>query len=102
MVEPAIEAAKQLGKAKVINARFVKPLDAELIKKHTKEARLVVTVEEGVLEGGFGSAVMEMLNKPVLRLGLPSAFIEHGKRDQILEKYGLTAEGIKKSILNAS
>ena len=99
MVQPAREAAEQLGDAKVINAKFIKPLDKALLVKATKEAELIVTVEEGVLEGGFGSAVMELLNRPVLRLGLPSAFIEHGKREQILEKYGLTAAGIKKSIL---
>ena len=75
--------------------------DAIFSDTSLKGAEKIVTVEEGVLEGGFGSAVMELLNRPVLRLGLPSAFIEHGKREQILEKYGLTAEGIKNSILNA-
>ncbi|MDD5594584.1 MAG: 1-deoxy-D-xylulose-5-phosphate synthase, partial [Candidatus Margulisbacteria bacterium] len=74
MVGPAIEAAKQSGNARVINARFVKPLDKELILKEAKAAKLIITVEEGVLEGGFGSAVMELLaeagvNTPVRRLG---------------------------------
>jgi 1-deoxy-D-xylulose-5-phosphate synthase len=98
MVGPSIEAAKLLGKARVINARSVKPLDKELILNAVKGAEQIVTVEEGVLEGGFGSAVMELLNRPVLRLALPSEFIEHGKRDQVLEKYGLTAEGIANAI----
>ena len=98
MVAPSIEAAEKLGQAKVINARFVKPLDKELILSSVKDCDLVVTVEEGVLDGGFGSAVMELVNGPVLRIGLPGEFIEHGKREQLLEKYGLTAEGIYKKI----
>jgi 1-deoxy-D-xylulose-5-phosphate synthase len=98
MVYPAREAAQKLGDAKVVNARFIKPLDKELIINAVKGAEKIVTVEEGVLDGGFGSAVAELLNRPVLRLGLPSQFIEHGKRDQILERYGLTAENIAKRI----
>jgi 1-deoxy-D-xylulose-5-phosphate synthase len=104
MVHPAREAAQKLGNVKVINARFIKPLDKELIINAVKGAERIVTVEEGVLDGGFGSAVMELLSEekisvPVLRLGLPSEFIEHGKREQMLEKYGLTAEGIKNAVL---
>jgi len=103
MVYPAREAAQKWGDAKVVNARFIKPLGRELIIKEVKSSDLVVTVEEGVLEGGFGSAVMELMSeekisKPVLRIGLPSEFIEHGKREQMLEKYGLTAEGIYQHI----
>jgi 1-deoxy-D-xylulose-5-phosphate synthase len=103
MVYPSIEAAK-LAEAKsissiVVNARFVKPLDKELIIRLAKGSDKVVTVEEGVLEGGFGSAVAELLDdsdvqKPVKRMGLPSKFIEHGTRNQILDLYGLTAEKI--------
>jgi 1-deoxy-D-xylulose-5-phosphate synthase len=105
MVYPAREAAQKLGNAKVINARFIKPLDKGLILNAVKGAEKIVTVEEGVLDGGFGSAVAELLvdekvNIPILRLGLPSEFIEHGKRDQMLEKYGLTAEGIYLKIKN--
>jgi 1-deoxy-D-xylulose-5-phosphate synthase len=103
MVHPAREAAQKLGDAKVINARFIKPLDKGLIINAVKGAERAVTVEEGVLDGGFGSAVMELLseqkiNIPVLRIGLPSEFIEHGKRDQMLEKYGLSAEGIYQKV----
>ena len=99
MVGPSIEAAEKLGQTKVINARFVKPLDKDLIVKEAGKAEQVVTVEEGVLEGGFGSAVMELFSEagvsvPVQRIGLPSKFIEHGKRDEILDEYGLTAEKI--------
>jgi 1-deoxy-D-xylulose-5-phosphate synthase len=103
MVAPAIEAAKRFGYGRVINARFVKPLDRELILQAARESALIVTVEEGVLEGGFGSAVLELLEQEkvsakTLRLGLPSAFIEHGKREEVLAKYGLTAEGIYQRI----
>lgn len=99
MVQPSIEAARRLGNCQVINARFVKPLDRELITKAAQASKQIVTVEEGVLEGGFGSAVAELLNRPVLRLGLPSEFIEHGKREEILQKYGLTAERIFQKIV---
>ena len=103
MVYPAREAAQKLGDAKVVNARFIKPLDKDLIINAVKGAEQVVTVEEGVLEGGFGSAILELLAEkgiktPVIRIGLPSEFIEHGKREQMLEKYGLTAEGIYQHI----
>ena len=103
MVYTSIEAAK-LAEAKgissiVVNARFVKPLDKELIVRLARESDRVVTVEEGDLECGFGSAVAELLadndvQKPVKRMGLPSRFIEHGTRNQILDLYGLTAEKI--------
>lgn len=99
MVAPALEAAKELGQTTVINARFVKPLDRELIIKEARQASKIVTIEEGVLDGGFGSAVIECLSEaglyvPVKRLGLPAKFIEHGERDEILSLYGLTAEKI--------
>ncbi|MCX5748727.1 MAG: 1-deoxy-D-xylulose-5-phosphate synthase [Candidatus Saganbacteria bacterium] len=107
MVHPSIEAAKMLEKdavsATVINSRFVKPLDRDLIVKEAKEAGQIVTVEEGCLQGGFGSAVLELLEeekiiKPVKRIGLPDKFIEAGKRDFILEKYGLYSQGIAGTI----
>ncbi|MBN3033257.1 MAG: 1-deoxy-D-xylulose-5-phosphate synthase [Candidatus Saganbacteria bacterium] len=103
MVGPAVEAANMLGNARVLNARFVKPLDKKSILKETAGAGLIVTVEEGVLEGGFGSAVVELLSDegvkvPVKRLGLPAKFIEHGKRDDILAAYGLSANGLRDTI----
>jgi len=107
MVYPTVEAAKLLSQegvtAKVINARFVKPLDKDLILNCAKECQRLITVEEGVEEGGFGSAVLELLEKnqirkPILCIGLPSAFIEHGPRNKLLEKYGLTAEGIYQKV----
>lgn len=98
MVTPSLQAAALLEKeglrGTVVNARFAKPLDASLLARLGNAARKVFTVEEGVIEGGFGSAVAEILEHPVTRLGLPCAFIPHGKRDLLLERYGLTARGI--------
>ncbi|MBU0573538.1 MAG: 1-deoxy-D-xylulose-5-phosphate synthase [Candidatus Margulisiibacteriota bacterium] len=90
--------------ATVINARFVKPLDEKLILEEAKKADRIITVEEGTLSGGFGSAVAELLEdnqvvKPLLRIGLPDEFIEHGTRKEMLEKFGLTGEGICSQIL---
>ncbi|OGX51513.1 MAG: 1-deoxy-D-xylulose-5-phosphate synthase [Omnitrophica WOR_2 bacterium RIFCSPLOWO2_12_FULL_46_30] len=102
MVSPALEAAALLKKenldACVVNGRFVKPLDKELFVRLSAEFKYLVTVEDGILDGGFGSSVLELLNRPVLRLGFPCEFIEHGKRDWLLEKYGLDAKGIAQSI----
>src|SRR5580692_9477184 len=83
--------------AAVINPRFAKPVDRECVGKFGRRCGLVVTLEDHVLAGGFGSAVMETLNElelqvPVVRVGWPDAFIEHGKVDSLREKYGLTAE----------
>jgi len=103
MVYPAVEAAKELEKEKiqvqVINARFIKPLDKELIVNSCKSVDLVVTVEEGALHGGFGSAILELMDEgeisvPIARIGIPDNFVPHGKREQLLEKYGLDKDGI--------
>ena len=101
MVYPAIEAAKLAEKkgisSTVVNARF-KPLDRELIIKLAKASDKIVTVEEGVLEADLEAQlrtfVEQGIEKPVKRIGLPSQFIEHGKRSQILDIYGLTPEKI--------
>ncbi|MBI5399413.1 1-deoxy-D-xylulose-5-phosphate synthase [Candidatus Saganbacteria bacterium] len=108
MIQPAIDAAKLLEgegiAVTVINARFVAPLDKTLLLKTAKIVDHVVTIEEGVLHGGFGSAVRELLSesdviKPVHSLGLPNEFIEQGKRAELLESYGLIPEKIKESCL---
>ncbi len=84
----------------VINARFAKPLDRATLLRAVEELPLVVTVEEGTLEGGFGSAVLEAANgagldtRHVLRLGLPDRFIEHGERGELLADLGLDVDGI--------
>jgi 1-deoxy-D-xylulose-5-phosphate synthase len=81
----------------LVNARFAKPVDAECLAKYAKRCGVVVTMEDHVLAGGFGSAVLESLNAqeidvPVIRVGWPDEFIEHGKVEALRAKYGLTAE----------
>lgn len=102
MVAPSLEAAKLLEKdglsCGVINARFAKPLDIDLLQEISAKAKYIFTVEEGVLEGGFGSAIAEVINRPFYRLGLPAEFIPHGSRDILLEKNGLSSAGIAQSI----
>ncbi len=102
MVAPSFEAIELLEKeglkGTLINARFAKPLDINLFKATTEEIKFIFTVEEGIVEGGFGSAVSEAIDKPIIRLGLPGEFIPHGKREILLEKYGLTAEKITQKI----
>jgi 1-deoxy-D-xylulose-5-phosphate synthase len=88
----------------VINARFVKPLDKETILRAVETLPLVVTVEEGTVEGGFGSAVLEAANaagldtRNVVRRGLPDRFTEHGKREKLMEILGLDGPGVAKSV----
>jgi 1-deoxy-D-xylulose-5-phosphate synthase len=105
MVYPAMEATKNLEKdgidATLVNARFVKPLDNELILALAETKRVIVTVEEAYLAGGFGSAVMELLEEnnlldrvKVVRMGVPDRIITHGDRNFLLAKYGLDADGI--------
>jgi 1-deoxy-D-xylulose-5-phosphate synthase len=102
MVIPSFEAMglleKENLKGTLINARFVNPLDINLLKTIGSKVKSIFTVEEGVQEGGFGSAVAEIIDRPVIKMGLPSEFIAHGKRDILLEKYGLTAQGIANKI----
>jgi len=80
MLKPALEAGEALD-ATVVNMRFVKPLDVELVKRIAESHHLIVTVEEHQIMGGAGSAVAEVLafsNKKLLLLGLPDRFIDHG------------------------
>ena len=102
LLYPALEAAERLG-ATVANMRFVKPLDEALVVRLARSHDALVTVEEGVLAGGAGSAVGETLlaaglSVPLLRLGLPDAFIEHGEPQQLLALLGLDATGIEAAI----
>ena len=108
MVKTSLDAAKLLSEKNilvdVINARFVKPLDTELIKKSARVAKLLVTCEEGTLTGGFGAAVAEFLadekiSTPLLRFGIKDKFIEQGTRAELLEMCGLTAEKISQRII---
>jgi 1-deoxy-D-xylulose-5-phosphate synthase len=102
MVAPAMEAGKQLG-ATVVNMRFVKPIDEELILELAKSHDVFVTVEENVKAGGAGSAVNEYLQQqkilmPVLNIALPDQFVEQGSREELLSLCGLDAKGILASI----
>lgn len=104
MLEPAIQAADKLRSEgldiAVINPRFIKPLDEDLIGRVFKECRFVITAEEGALMGGFGSAVAELAvdrgwdTRCLQRMGLPDQFIEHGEREDLLSDFGLTALGL--------
>jgi 1-deoxy-D-xylulose-5-phosphate synthase len=100
MLKPALEAGEALD-ATVVNMRFVKPLDVQVIEELAKGHELLVTVEEHQVMGGAGSAVCEVLAKgqtKVLLLGLPDRFIDHGDPGRLLASVGLDAEGIRKSI----
>jgi 1-deoxy-D-xylulose-5-phosphate synthase len=102
MVTPALAAAAAL-EASVADMRFVKPLDEELIMKLCASHSLLVTVEENAVAGGAGAAVAELLAArgivmPLLVLGLPDRFLEHGKPQQMLHDVGLGAEGIEAAI----
>jgi 1-deoxy-D-xylulose-5-phosphate synthase len=102
LLTAALEAAAQLN-ATVINMRFVKPLDVDMIMQMAQQHDLLVTVEENVIMGGVGSAVNECLHAhalstSVLNLGLPDRFIEHGNTATLLAKCGLDANGIFHSV----
>lgn len=104
MVYPALETAELLAgeglNLAVANMRFIKPLDRELILALADRIGRLVTVEENVLQGGFGSAVLELLEETgrsdvvVTRLGFPDAFVEQGEQWELRARYGLDAAGI--------
>ncbi len=107
----AVKAAEKLRgeglEIGVINARFAKPLDTNTILRAVEELPAVVTVEEGTLEGGFGSSVLEAANaagldtRNIHRLGIPDRFIEHGERGELLAGLGLDVDGICGSVRQA-
>ncbi|MGA8048961.1 MAG: transketolase C-terminal domain-containing protein, partial [Burkholderiales bacterium] len=102
MLRPALEAGAELD-ATVANMRFVKPLDADLVRRLAETHELLVTVEEHAVMGGAGGAVCEALaslglERPVLLLGLPDRFIDHGDHAALLASVGLDAAGIVKSV----
>ncbi len=109
-VMPALEAAERLAlggiDAMVINARFAKPLDAELVLDVASHTKKMVIVEENVLSGGFGAAVLELLEHAeasdvkVKRLGIPDEFVTHGKQDFLRSRYHLDALGIAKECID--
>jgi 1-deoxy-D-xylulose-5-phosphate synthase len=110
-LETAVEAAKTLGKnldglgrvdVGVINARFAKPLDTDLILQPLREGKFLITFEEGMLVAGFGSAVLEAANNEQLdtrhlrRLGIPDHYVEHGERSELLDDLGLNEKQLVK------
>ena len=107
-VYPSLRAAEKLAdigiQAVVINSRFLKPLDGNLLCDWAKRTGKVVTVEENVLQGGFGSAVLELFQErglisiQVKRLGIPDIFVEHGPQALLREKYGIDENGIFKGV----
>lgn len=105
MAHPSLSAAENLAKegieTTVVNARFVKPLDSQLLLALARTKRLLVTVEEAYLAGGFGAAVLELLEENglqdkvrVVRMGIPDRLVSHGDPRLLLAKYGLDADGI--------
>ena len=109
-VGKALEAAKELRGSElavtVADARFAKPIDAGLMAQLAAEHDLLVTIEEGVLAGGFGSAVWETLNEAgttarILRVGLPDRYVTHGKPALLHEEVGFTGKRIAERIAAA-
>ncbi len=103
VIEARDALEKQNMDFQLVNARFVKPLDERMLDEICEQFSTVVTIEEGSLEGGFGSAVMSALNKrnfigKVRQLGIPDEFVEHGDRRRLLNDLGLTAEKIAETV----
>jgi len=108
MLMPALAAGELLLRddiyTEVIDARFVKPLDEEMLTEKAKKFKAIITVEDGTVKGGFGSAVCEFLQNNIEHppnvkiLGLPDKFLKHNKRDKLLAMCGLSPEGIAKSV----
>ncbi len=102
LVAPALEAAAVLD-ATVADMRFVKPLDVDLLRELAENHHLLVTLEENVIAGGAGAGVAEVLTAfgislPLLHLGLPDRFIEHGDARSLLAACGLDAAGIEAAV----
>jgi 1-deoxy-D-xylulose-5-phosphate synthase len=102
LLDVAMEVGDRIG-ATVVNMRFIKPVDADLLEELLTDHDLLVTLEDNVASGGAGTAVREALDErgrfpQMLRLGLPDRFLEHGSREEILAECGLDAEGVLESL----
>ncbi|WP_307343685.1 1-deoxy-D-xylulose-5-phosphate synthase [Metabacillus malikii] len=107
-IEMALEAAEQLARngtsIRVVNARFIKPMDEKMLHAIFQEGIPVLTIEEAILQGGFGSAVLEFAQEnqyfetPITRIGIPDRFIEHGSVSKLLEEIGMTTENVIKTL----
>ena len=109
MYETALETVKRLEELNhsvaLINPRFIKPLDAELINNYARKCKVILTMEDHVLNNGFGASIIELLSDqqiqtPVTRIGWPDEFIDHGKVEQLREKHGLTTEHAVQQVLD--
>ena len=102
MVSLALGAADLLAReglsVEVVNARFINPLDMALLETLSNKFKFIFTVEEGIIDGGFGSQVESAIARPVNKIGLPREFITHGKREILLDKFGLSASAIAAKI----
>jgi len=108
MVAPALEAAELLLRddiyAEVVDARFVKPLDEDMIREKSEKFKAIITIEDGTVLGGFGSAVCEYVHNNIINpvqvkiLGIPDRFLRHNKRNKLLAECGLNPKGIAKSV----
>lgn len=108
MVRPALAAAESLAgegiQLSVVNARFIKPLDRDLILDLARRTGVIITVEENAMDGGFGTAVLELLEEEgmeevkVKRIGYPDLYVEQGEQSELRAMYGLDAEGIARSV----
>ena len=104
LIGTAEEVAQEL-KATLLDMRFVKPLDKELMDEHSKKKSLIITIEDGVMTGGAGSAVNEWIQEnnmkqKIIICGIPDKFIEHASREEMLEMAGLDKKGILSKVKN--
>jgi 1-deoxy-D-xylulose-5-phosphate synthase len=106
-VYPSLSAASELEEegilCTVINGRFIKPMDREMLSALSKHAKKILTVEENAIMGGFGSGVLEILSEegiavPVKNIGIPDTFLPHGSQSMLRKSLGLDKEGIKKAV----
>ena len=109
MVQKSLEVYQNLTEknisAEIVNCRFIKPMDEEYLNKSFKKFKKIVTIEEGVISGGFGEGVLNWstknnFNKDILTIGVPNRFIDHGPRDVLLKEVGLDSVTLFKNILN--
>ena len=104
-MEARAELADEGIDVAAVNCRFVKPLDSEMLGELSAKYRLLVTLEENTVAGGFGDGVREALSAPtlpscsVVRVGLPDAFVPHGTRGELLEQVGLTPSQIARRVV---
>ena len=109
MVQKGLEVCQKLAdndiSAEVVNCRFIKPMDIDFLQSAFKKFNKIVTIEEGVIDGGFGEGVLNWsaknnFSKDVLTIGVPNRFVDHGPRDVLLKEIGLDSVTLYENILN--